>query len=141
MGIDMEERAGLSRTLFLFLALALRDLANRIADACDAWFHDFGVDTAKMQLLANRRVHELNGIFPEAIGELLAAVVRDLGDFQHDVTKSKLLADWEVLDAQVHIDKQVVARQCPPAGVAGNEIDGPRVHDGDLHVGMRRPIR
>src|SRR5438132_13077418 len=76
---------------------ACRQLPDRVADAHETGHDDPAVRASEAQLLPNRGADELEGIEPEAAGELLAARMRLGTELEHSVTYLKARARGRLL--------------------------------------------
>jgi hypothetical protein len=67
--------------------------------------------------------------------------VRLLADPQHGLANREHAARREVVHAEVHVDKELIAAQRHPLGPARDQLGHPRVHHRDLPVRVGRSIR
>ena len=99
------------------------DFCDRFADRDFAIANDAGVHTAQALRLARGAVDENHRSPAESLDELGAAGVWRVGDFKQRAANRESGAGRQILWAQVHIDEQVVASQCPSTAFGGNQID------------------
>ena len=117
------------------------DSPHHIAHPHRPGFDDLGVDATQIELAARRGVDELHGIQPEALHELSATGVGFGRDRNDRRSQPQPGTRRQIVHAQVQIDEQLVARERPAGGVLRDQGNRAAVHDVDLHLVMRRPIR
>jgi hypothetical protein len=67
--------------------------------------------------------------------------VRLIGHFDHSRAQSQACPRRQIFLAHIHVNKQLITSQRPSPFLARNQGDHSRIHDVELHVGMRRPVR
>ena len=72
-----------------------------------------GVDAAEAQGLTGWGADEAKGVVAETLGELGAAGMGLLGDFEYGGADGELRADGEVFLAQIDVDDELVAGEGP----------------------------
>ena len=88
-----------------------------------------------------RLVHELERVGAEAGAELGAAGVRLGGHLDHRLADGKPRAGGKVLDAEVEVDEELVARERPAVAATGDQVGGAGVHQRELRIGVGRAVR
>jgi hypothetical protein len=94
-----------------------------------------------VQILTLGRVDEFRRVEAESLDELAAAGVRLRGYLDHRRANRQLSTSGHVGRAQIEVDEQLIAREVPAARVLRYEGDNARVHEIELHVGMRCTVR
>ena len=66
--------------------------------------------------------------------------MRDLGDLDGRLADPQARAGWEVLEAQVEVDEELIAGKPAPVRVACDQRGGAGVHQRQLHLGVGRTV-
>src|SRR6266508_3582798 len=116
------------------------ELPDRVSLTDPARLHDPRVHATQAKGSSLARVHEADRGVAEALGELRAAGVQLVGDFDHGGADGEPCPDREVLGAQVEVDVELISRERPPLALLRPQGDDARAHEGQLHVGMGGPV-
>ena len=97
--------------------------------------------SAQAELAARGLVHELERLGAEAGAELRAPGVRLGRHLDDGVADGELRACGQVLDAEIEVDVELVARERPAVPASGDHRGCARVHQRQLRVRVRRAVR
>src|SRR5438309_8381671 len=117
-----------------------RQLPGGIALADDARDDDPGVGAAQAQLAADWRAGEGERVLAEPRHELLAARMGLRRELDHRRPQLDAGPGRQVVEADVQVEVELVARLLPAIRRNGEERRGPGVHDGELGLRVRRAI-
>ena len=92
------------------------------------------------QLAAGPRVDEPHCLSPEALDEFRATQVRGRADLQHGLAHRKQAACWEIIEAEVKVEVELITGQRHPAGPASDKLSHPRVHQRHLPLRVSRSV-
>lgn len=105
---------------------------NWIASEDGSRLDNRAIDTAQAQVFAFGSIDEIQGSLSEAGGELGAASMRDRGYLNNRFPDLQARARWEVGEAQVKINKKLIAGQRPTRGGTREHAHHAGIHQGYL---------